>query len=62
MKPDPAIYRLVLEKIGFKARETVFIDDFIENVEEARGVGMEAIHFKNREQACKELEVLLNGG
>jgi putative hydrolase of the HAD superfamily len=60
MKPDPAIYRLTLERLGFEPYEAVFIDDVSENVEGARQVGMHAILFKNTEQTRTDLQSLLD--
>jgi 2-haloacid dehalogenase len=45
MKPDPAIYRLALDRWGLTAADTVFIDDNAANVAGAAAVGMHAIHF-----------------
>lgn len=45
IKPDPAIYHLLLERAGLPAERTVFIDDSAKNVDGARAVGMHAIHF-----------------
>lgn len=45
MKPDPQIYRAALERLGRKPEEAVFIDDFAHNIEGARAVGMQGIHF-----------------
>jgi epoxide hydrolase-like predicted phosphatase len=59
MKPDARIYQIALEKLGVKASESVFLDDFAENVAGARAVGMQAIHFTQPEQALKELKQLL---
>ena len=59
MKPDPQIYQIALERLQVKAEEAVFLDDFIENVEGARKVGMHAIHFRNPAQANKDLEDIL---
>jgi len=59
MKPDERIYQIALEKLGVKASESVFLDDFAENVAGARAVGMQAIHFTQPEQALKELKQLL---
>ncbi|MCH8930255.1 MAG: HAD-IA family hydrolase, partial [Proteobacteria bacterium] len=39
MKPDPAIYELTLEQLGFEPHETAFIDDFSENIKAARQLG-----------------------
>ncbi len=39
-KPDPAIYRLALERFGLAADETLFIDDRPDNIAGAEGVGI----------------------
>ena len=59
MKPDPRIYRLLLEKYSLSAEECVFIDDRADNCVAAEGVGMRAIHFTSAEQAQSELEDML---
>ena len=58
IKPDPAIYRLLLERYGLKASECVFLDDTPKNVEEAVRQGMAGIVFRDREQAVGELQRL----
>ncbi len=55
IKPDPAIYRLLLERYGLQAGECVFLDDTPRNVEEALRQGMAGIVFCGREQAVEEL-------
>jgi putative hydrolase of the HAD superfamily len=60
MKPNPEIYELVLEQIGFEACETVFIDDFSGNIAGAKEIGMHGILFENPEQVKAELNKLLN--
>ena len=59
-KPDPAIYQHVIDKLGQDPSEMIFIDDFIENIEAAREAGINAIHFRNRDQALFELAEYLN--
>ena len=44
-KPDPAIYRYTLEKLGLQPEETLFIDDRQVNVEAAAALGMKALIF-----------------
>jgi len=58
VKPDAAIYQLLLERYGLKAEECVFLDDSEKNVEAARKVGMYGIVFCDKEQACEELRRL----
>jgi putative hydrolase of the HAD superfamily len=60
MKPHPEIYEFALETIGFAPEETVFIDDFIENVEGAQDVGIHGILFTSPEQVRTELSKLLS--
>ncbi len=41
-------------------REAVFVDDFVENVEAARQMGMGAIHFVDPDQTRDQLDEWLN--
>ena len=58
-KPDPRIYRLALERLGVTAGEAVFVDDFLENIEAARALGLHTVHFRTPDQARDELDILL---
>lgn len=58
-KPDPAIFRIALEKLEVAPAEAVFLDDFPANVTGARALGMHAIHFTHAEQALAELNQIL---
>jgi 2-haloacid dehalogenase len=49
LKPDHAIYHLLLNRYGLDAADCVFIDDSKANAESARAVGMEAIHYPSEE-------------
>jgi putative hydrolase of the HAD superfamily len=55
MKPDPAIYRLALDRLDLEAAETVFIDDFAHNIVAARQLGMHAILFHEELDIVAEL-------
>ena len=44
MKPEPAIYRVLLDRYRLKAAECLLIDDVLENCEGAEAVGMRALH------------------
>lgn len=50
IKPDPRIYRLMLERFGLQAEETLFIDDMPANVDAARDIGLHATHFQSPDQ------------
>lgn len=45
-KPDEDIFQHVITDAGIRPKETVFIDDFLENIETARKLGFGTIHLK----------------
>jgi putative hydrolase of the HAD superfamily len=59
-KPDRRIYQLALDRLGVEAEQTIFIDDFIENIQGARELGIHGIHFKDRQIVMEELKDLLD--
>lgn len=54
-KPDPAIYKIVLERLGTRANETLFIDDKRSNVEAALALGFISIQFSTLEKLRNDL-------
>jgi putative hydrolase of the HAD superfamily len=60
-KPNPAIFRLTLERLGGLAPErTVFLDDCEGNVKAADSLGMQTVHVRGDiSQAIAELDALL---
>ncbi|VVT25345.1 conserved hypothetical protein [Sphingomonas sp. EC-HK361] len=59
VKPDPAIYRLALERFGLRAEEAVFVDDNAANVAAAADLGMIALRFNDAETLRTELLALV---
>ena len=55
MKPDPAIYRLALDRFGLAAEEAVFVDDNAANVAGAAALGIHAILFTDSGALRSEL-------
>jgi putative hydrolase of the HAD superfamily len=55
-KPDPAIYRHTLDKLGVAANEAIFIDDIPANIAAARALGIDGIVFTAVEQLRRDLE------
>ena len=43
LKPDPAIYQLLLDRYGLKAEECLFVDDMAVNTEAAEKVGYHSL-------------------
>ena len=54
-KPAPAIYRLVLKRLGTRPEETLFLDDRPVNVEAARALGMLAFDFSTVDRLRADL-------
>ena len=54
-KPDQAIYEKALQMTQRSASESLFIDDRAPNVECARRLGMQAIHYHSAQQLESEL-------
>jgi putative hydrolase of the HAD superfamily len=58
MKPDPAIFRHLLETFELTAAETAFFDDHPLNIDGARSVGMEARLFTTASRCEEDLRAL----
>lgn len=51
LKPDPRAYEMCLAQLGVAAVDAVFVDDQSRNVEGARQVGLNTVHFDVRNPA-----------
>ena len=58
IKPDPAIYRLLLERHAIDPHRAIFIDDVAANAEAARPFGIHPIHFTGPDALRTELAAL----
>lgn len=56
VKPNPEIYKLLINKYDLNPEECVFIDDTPANVEVARSLGMKGIVFTTKDEADKEIK------
>ncbi len=62
MKPDKEIFEIILDRMGLKADEAVFIDDRQPNIDGANNLGLKSLLYKNTAQLKSELQKLdLNG-
>ena len=59
VKPDPAIYQLLLDRYGLVPQECLFIDDMKHNVEAAEALGIRTIHFTSLEDCKRQFEELV---
>ncbi|MDB5567512.1 MAG: family hydrolase [Tardiphaga sp.] len=55
-KPDPRIYRMMLEALAVDPRHCVYLDDLGVNLKPARDMGMTTIKVTDAKQAIAELE------
>jgi putative hydrolase of the HAD superfamily len=58
-KPDRRIFELALARLGVQPAEAIFVDDFARNIEGARAIGMQTVHFKNTAQAVAEVRACI---
>jgi putative hydrolase of the HAD superfamily len=56
IKPDPAIFRYTLDKLGFDPSSVLFIDDRFSNISVARSLGMQSIKFTSLVQLNGQLK------
>jgi 2-haloacid dehalogenase len=54
-KPDEAIFRVLIERYHLAPDRTVYIDDSRANVDQARRLGLDAIHFNGAKELGAEL-------
>jgi len=54
-KPDPRIYRTLLERYRLQPERTLFIDDVAANVDGARALGMEGVLYTTPAELRREL-------
>jgi len=59
-KPDPAIYRLALDRLGVQPAEAMFLDDFEAMADAAREVGMHVVHVTEHAAALRDARALLD--
>ena len=57
-KPDPQFYHYILKKEKTIPGNTVFIDDMMENIQSAREIGIQAVHFTDSQSLQEDLEKL----
>jgi len=58
LKPDHAIYRVLMQRYSVNPEEAVYIDDNKPNADAAAELGFHAIHFSSPEQLKTELRSL----
>jgi len=58
VKPDPAIFRLLVDRYALTPENTVFIDDSIRNVEASIKEGLHGIHFQGADDLRVRLRAL----
>jgi len=55
IKPDPRIFRILLDRYDIPAHAAAFIDDNPANAEAATNLGIHGIHFRSPQQLRREL-------
>ncbi len=58
IKPDPAIYKALIDKYSIVAENAVFLDDLEENLKGAAAFGIHTVHVTDHEAALEGLKAL----
>ncbi len=56
LKTDEGCFQLVIDKLNINPKETIFIDDSLQNIINAQKCGIDGIQFKNITQLEEELK------
>lgn len=59
-KPNTLIFNKVLKRLGSDAKNCIFIDDSLENIDAAKMLGFQAIQFSTAQNLKNELDSLLS--
>ncbi|MEV6593417.1 HAD family hydrolase [Streptomyces acidicola] len=59
-KPDPAIYRILLERLDTTPQHCLFVDDTEENCTAAAELGIRSVRFADTDGAVREISALLD--
>jgi putative hydrolase of the HAD superfamily len=59
-KPEPQIYELTLQRLGVEADQALLVDDIELNCDGAKELGMQAVWFRDSDQAISEIEAALS--
>ena len=54
-KPEPEIYRVTLDRLGVRASDALFVDDRAENIQTARELGLQTVHFTGDVHALRSV-------
>lgn len=60
IKPEKEIFETLIKKYNITPEKAVFFDDSIKNIEAARKIGFQGIHFTDLNYAREKLEFLVN--
>jgi putative hydrolase of the HAD superfamily len=60
-KPDPAVFKLTLDRLSVEAGQAVFVDDNLRNVDAAQTLGLHALQCVEPATTLAQLSLLLGG-
>jgi len=60
-KPNPEIYKILADTLDCAYEEILFVDDFIENIQAAKSLGIQTIHYQPGLDLINEIKSDLEG-
>lgn len=55
-KPDPQFYEVLVQRLGAKPSEVLFIDDLTTNIDVAQELGLSALHYNGTKNLLTEIK------
>jgi len=55
-KPDPKIYKILANTLDCQYHEILFVDDFVENIQAAKSLGIQTIHYQPHMHLINEIK------
>ena len=59
-KPETQFFQLILDELQVEPSETLFVDDFIENIQGAQKMGIHTVWYRDRDAAFSYLRSILD--
>jgi 2-haloacid dehalogenase len=59
VKPEPAIFQVLIDRFDVDPANAVFVDDVQHNIDAANALGFNGILFESAEQLRRELDAML---
>lgn len=54
-KKDPSLFEDVLDEMGFRPEQSLFVDDWLDNIKRAQSRGLQTIHYRDKDSFMESM-------